>query len=93
MKIEFDPVKSEKNERERGLPFDMVEHFVWETALAGEDSRFPYAETRFTVLGFVGARLHFICFTAVAGGIRVISFRKANPKEVRRYEEEKAADG
>jgi Uncharacterized protein conserved in bacteria len=93
MRIEFDPAKSEKNARERGLPFTMVEEFVWETAQVAEDMRFAYPERRFVALGFLGERLHVLCFTPISEGIRVISFRKANKREVRRYEQEKAADG
>ena len=91
MKIEFDPRKSEKNARERGLPFDLVEWLDWESATFSEDSRFAYPETRVIALGFLGERLHVVCFTPVPGGIRVISFRKANEREVRRYEKEKAS--
>jgi uncharacterized DUF497 family protein len=29
--------------------------------------------------------LHVLCFTPIAGGIRVISFRKANAREVRNH--------
>jgi len=89
MKIEFDPAKSEKNVRERGLPFDLVEQFEWETAIFSEDVRFPYTEIRMIALGFIRERLHFVCFTPAIGAIRVISFRKANEREVGRYEEEK----
>jgi uncharacterized DUF497 family protein len=92
MKIEFDPAKSEKNARERGLPFWFVSEFGWESAAYSEDTRFRYPETRFTASGFIAGRLHVVCFTPVPGGIRVISFRKANDREVRRYEKEKASD-
>jgi len=91
MKIEFDPAKSEKNVRERGLSFDFVEEFDWETAVFSQDARFPYPEARFVALGLIGKRVHVVCFTPVTGGIRVISFRKANDREVRSYENEKAA--
>jgi uncharacterized DUF497 family protein len=37
-------------------------------------------------------RLHAVGFTVITGGIRVISFRKANSREVRRYEQ-RADDG
>jgi hypothetical protein len=37
--------------------------------------------------GFLGTRLHVVCFKRFDGGIRVISFRKANKREARRYEE------
>ena len=93
MKIEFDPAKSEKNARERGLPFELVEGLDWESAVFSENARFPYSETRFTALGFIGQRLHVVCFTPVPGSIRVISFRKANDREVRRYEKEKTSHG
>ena len=33
-----------------------------------------------------------LCFTPVAGGIRVISFRKANTREVRDYESTRSTD-
>jgi uncharacterized DUF497 family protein len=93
MKIEFDLAKSDRNARERGLPFEMVREFEWEGAVMSEDARFPYVETRFNALGFIGRRLHVVCFTPIDGGIRVISFRKANEREVRRYEKEKTPDG
>jgi uncharacterized DUF497 family protein len=93
MKIEFDPAKSEKNARERGLLFSLLEEFEWESAVFLEDARFPYPEARFTALGFIGERLHVVCFTPIADGIRVISFRKANEREVRRYEKEKTTYG
>ncbi len=92
MKIEFDPRKSERNRSTRGLLFERVDDFEWESAVCAEDVRHAYPERRFVALGYVGARLHVLCFTPVASGIRVISFRKANVREVRYYHEEKAAD-
>ncbi len=86
MKIDFDPVKSSKNASERGLPFDAVAEFIWETALVKADERFSYPESRFAALGYVDVRLHVVCFTPTQDGIRVISFRKANQREVARYE-------
>jgi uncharacterized protein len=92
MKIEFDPVKSEKNARERGLPFDLVEQFDWENSETEFDRRFPYPEERRITFGFIGARLHVVCHTPIEGGIRVISFRKANEREKRKYEKKKTAN-
>ena len=91
MKIEFDPTKSERNVSDRGLPFDLVAEFEWEGAVFSADERFDYPESRFLALGFIAGRLHAVIFTGIPGGIRVISFRKASLKEVRRYEQEKAA--
>lgn len=86
MIIDFDPDKSARNERERDLPFTAVERFDWEGALLTEDNRFAYPERRFIALGKIGQRVHMVCFTPIEEGIRVISLRKANPREVRRYE-------
>jgi uncharacterized protein len=93
MKIEFDPANSEKNRRERGLPFELVEQFDWESAVFWQDTRFDYPETRYIALGPLGSRIHLVCVAPVLGGLRVISFRKANDREIRKYEKEKAADG
>lgn len=88
MKIEFDPNKSKINELERGLPFELAEDFEWETAIYAEDIRQDYPERRFVAMGYLEERLHIVCFTPIEGGVRVISFRKANAREVARYEKE-----
>ncbi len=88
MLIEFDPAKSERNRRERGLSFGRVAEFDWETAVYSEDTRKNYPERRFVALGYLGDRLHVVCFAEIPGGIRVISFRKANEREIRRYAQE-----
>ena len=93
MKVEFDSAKSETNRRERGLSFEMVELIDWNTLLSEDDTRFPYPERRVVGYGFIGKRLHVVCFTPIEGGIRVISFRKANDREARRYEEKKTPHG
>ncbi len=78
MRIEYDKNKSEKNNVERNLSFDQVIDFEWETAILIEDTRKSYPEQRFLASGFLNDRLHVLCFTKISGGIRVISFRKAN---------------
>lgn len=88
MEIAFDPAKSERNERERSLPFDRVYDFDFDTAVIKEDLRFAYPERRFIATGFVENRLHVLCYTPIASGIRVISFRKANDREIRKHEQE-----
>jgi uncharacterized protein len=87
VKIEFDENKSRKNAIERDLSFDKVFDFVWETATIIPDNRHDYPEARFITTGFVGKRLHVVCYTPIEGGVRVISFRKANSREIERYVE------
>ncbi|MGB6977137.1 MAG: BrnT family toxin [Gammaproteobacteria bacterium] len=88
MKIDFDPEKSHKNKLNRGLPFESAAEFDWETAIYLEDTRNPYPEQRFVALGFLNQRLHVLCFTPIVDGVRIISFRKANLREIKRYEKE-----
>ncbi len=85
MRISFDSAKNERNIRERGLSFEQADEFEFETALVSVDSRKDYGETRYIGLGLFRARLHVLCFTETVDGIRVISFRKANEREVKRY--------
>lgn len=90
MEIFFDPAKSLKNELERQLSFERANEFDWETAVIFEDKRFNYSEPRFVALGFLNHRIHSLCFTRCEqNSARVISFRKANKREVTRYEEER----
>ena len=90
MKIEFDRAKSEKNARERNLPFGRAADFDWGGALYAGDTRQSYPEPRYVALGHLDDRLHVLCFTPTPGGVRVISLRRANPRETRRYAEETA---
>lgn len=86
VEITCDPVKNEANVRERGLPFSLVkDEFDWSTALSGRDLRRDYGEQRQVAIGYVGQRLHVVVYTRTGASVRVISFRKANVREVKRY--------
>jgi hypothetical protein len=85
MKIDFNPIKNEKNIRERGIPFERVAEVDFNTALVFPDTRKEYGETRYIALCYLDRRLHVLCFTETEAGIRVISFRKANEREAKRY--------
>ncbi|MDE3176655.1 MAG: BrnT family toxin [Pseudomonadota bacterium] len=85
MNITFDRAKNARNIEERGLPFERGAEFDWETALAEEDDRKDYGERRARVFGLLGRRLHVAVITMRGETMHVISFRKANDREVRRY--------
>lgn len=87
MEITFDPNKNSANTELRGLSFERAKDFDFSTALMLEDTRKPYPERRFQALGFLDERLCMLVFTPIAEGIRVISLRKANKREVKRYEQ------
>ena len=86
--VSFDPAKNERNIASRGISFEVAERFEWDTAMIAEDLRRAYGERRFQALGFISGRLHAMVFTPRAGKIHVISLRKANRREMRRYEAE-----
>ena len=92
MRISYDSAKNQRNVRDRGLSFDSAAEFDFECALYAVDKRLDYGETRYVAVGTLGVRLHVLCFAETPDGIHVISFRKANSREVNRYAKAKAAD-
>ena len=88
MSISYDPNKNKINIQRRNLDFDRVSDLDWDNAWIFEDNRNEYNETRFIAYSMLNERLHFVCFTETKDGIRIISFRKANSREVKRYEQE-----
>lgn len=92
MRVSYDLAKNERNIRERGLSFDEATRFDFDTAHVFVDARHDYGETRYVAVGRLDDRLHVLCFAETADGIRVISFRKANLREVHRYAKAKTAD-
>jgi len=89
MKITFDPAKNARNIADRGLAFELVADLEWETAVSVEDTRKDYGERRLRVLGRLHGRLHIAVITYRGDAAHVISFRKANKKEARWYEDAK----
>jgi uncharacterized protein len=85
VRILYDSAKNARNIRERGLSFDEAADFDFGSALFAGDARRDYGEVRYVALGLLRGRLCVLCFTETADGIRVISFRKANPREVARH--------
>ena len=87
MEVSYDPAKNDHNLAIRGLSFDKVVEFEFETAVFTIDTRRDYGEIRHRALGLLDGRVHALVFVETQNGIRVISFRKANNREVNRYEE------
>ncbi len=98
MKIEFDPDKSAKldsdksakNVEKHGLPLDRLAGLDLAAGVIDLDTRRDYGEDRYVVTAPLEKRLHVGCFCIREGAFRVISLRKANDREVRRYERAQA---
>ncbi len=85
--ITYDPAKDAANIASRGLSFRRAVEFEFETALIIMDTRRDYGEVRYRALGLLADHLHALVFTMRGETLHVISLRKANNREVRRYEQ------
>jgi uncharacterized DUF497 family protein len=88
LRIEFDPAKSAKNEKDRGLPFAAAVRLFEGPRLEWEDRRKDYGEIRINTLGEIENRVFFAAFTRRGEALRIISFRKANLRETKRYRQQ-----
>lgn len=88
MEFEYDPVKSDANARIRGLSFVYAPLLFEGAYIEEEDRRFDYGETRFIATGpieeFAG-RIFVVIYVWRDGKRRIVSFRKANAREIRKY--------
>ena len=88
MQFEFDPEKSEENVRLGRLPFDFAGLIFEGPFIEEPDLRIDYGETRFMATGPIedlGGRVFVVVYTWRGHIRRIVSFRKANDKEIRKY--------
>lgn len=85
MEITFDPAKDAANIVKHSVPLALAAGLEWDTALVWPDLRQEYGEPRLCALALWGERLYFVAFVDRGGERRVISLRKANAREVKRY--------
>ena len=85
--FEWDDVKATKNEQKHNVSFEYASRvFLDPQRLAGKDTRKKYGESRFLVLGTIEGRLFAVAYTQRKNGItRIISARKANRREQKKY--------
>jgi uncharacterized DUF497 family protein len=83
--ITFDPLKDAINRIQHGVSLDLAREIAWSDAVSEVDERRDYGEVR--EVGFVPIRGRTFCvvFTRRSETLRIISLRRANEREVRRY--------
>jgi uncharacterized DUF497 family protein len=87
--FEWDDDKAASNWRDHGVTFGMAcEAFRDGFAVEWVDTRHDDGEERFGLLGMVSDRLLHVTYTLRAERTRIISARKAEPHERRRYHNE-----
>jgi uncharacterized DUF497 family protein len=90
MQISFDPAKSRRNIELRGLAFDLVAAFDFDSARIEQDDRRDYGEIRYRAIGQMDGRLAALVFTMRGPVLRVISLRLASRQERERHEKEQS---
>ena len=87
MRFEWDDLKASQNLAKHGVPFEYaLRVFLDVRRVDFEDTRRKYGEERRITLGIIDDRLHVVTYTLRQESIRLISARKANARERRRYE-------
>ena len=81
MDFEWDRAKSERNESERGLPFELAALLCVGPTMEYVDERRHYGETRIRAIGVVGNMTPHCVYTQRGEVRRIISLRCANRKE------------
>ena len=88
MEFDWHPAKCTKNIAERGIDFaDVLAAFADPDRKMAEDTRKDYGETRINMLARLDGRIFHITYTERGGLTWIISARKANKREQRRYEQ------
>ena len=91
MNVTFDPAKDAANLAKHGVSLTEAAGFEWGTAVVWPDTRRDYGEARMVALGYIGLRIMALVFVdrlpEKPTERRIISLRKANSREVKRYAE------
>ena len=85
MEISYDETKRLWTLSERGLDFAEVSKVLNGPLLTLTDDRFDYPEPRFQTYGLLNERMVMFAWTHTERGIRVISMRRCNEREQRKF--------
>ena len=86
MRISYDPVKRAKTLAERGLDFESYSELYRKSNFTYEDERYDYGEERFITVGYLNGRMIIAVWTPRGKAHHIISMRKANEKEQKKYQ-------
>jgi uncharacterized DUF497 family protein len=86
-KITFDPAKREATLRDRNLDFLDAASVFAGNHINVADVRIEYGEERFQAVGYLRERMVMVVWTPRGEARHVISMRKCNEREQKRYRE------
>ena len=87
VKFEWDEQKNYANIDKHGVAFLDAENIFLSERVTAEDKRREYGENRMVTVGLIGKNVCVVVYTLREDTIRIISARKANSRERRRYYE------
>lgn len=85
MALTFDPAKRNATLAERGLDFADADKVLDGLVFEFVDDRTDYGEERVSTVGLLDERMVVVIWTARGEDRHIISMRKANDREYRRY--------
>lgn len=85
MEIEFDSRKDEANRAKHECSLADAARLDWDAAVVIQDDRQNYGEERYIITAPIQGRLYVVAITPRAEKMRIISLRRANRRETKRY--------
>jgi len=87
MKFEWDDAKNDGCFARRGFDFAYAVRVFFDLLrIVVQDTRRDCCEDRYRLIGMIDGRVYVVVYTVRGPVVRIISARKANPKEVVDYE-------
>ena len=87
MKFEWDEIKNRSNFNKHGIDFNDATEIFNSMRVTSVDKRKDYGEVRKITIGRIGKSICVVVYTERDETRRIISARKANVRERRRYDE------
>ena len=85
MKISYDPLKRTQTLAEREIDFADAGHVFAGRTIDVPDERRDYGEVRMQTIGYLAGRMVMVVWTPRTSGRHIISMRKCNEREQKRY--------
>ncbi len=82
-RYEWDERKRRENVEKHEIDFTAIYDFQWDDAVYNSND--THGEERWVATNYIGLRLYTVVYTWRGDSRRIISLRKASPKEMRDY--------
>ena len=86
MEFEWDPVKHERNLRERGIGLDEAALIFDGEVIAWRDTRTEYGEVRLNAIGEANGKILRVTYTVRGKAVRIITAWRANRRDRQRWQ-------